>query len=149
MARFFLARCTVVVVSIVATTTLVTPAFAAPPDAWPQRGHDAGQSYANLGESQLTVAALKAMPPWPGMARSTVDVGLLDVTDPLIEGDSMVVTSISWDGENGRLERFDLPTGQRLWTDELWCPGPPNMSAGLIVIAYFCSETNPPPAHVL
>src|SRR5262245_15069239 len=128
---------------------LPAPASAAPRDQWLQAGHDAGHTYANLGENQLTVAALKAMPAFPGFARSTVDVGLIDVSDPLVDGDSMYVTSRAWDGESGRLERFDVPSEERLWTRDLSCFGPPVVSSGWILIEDKCTESAPAPAQMI
>jgi outer membrane protein assembly factor BamB len=139
---------------VVLATTLVglsnlTPAAAAPRDEWLQAGHDAGHTYANLGETQLTVAALKAMPAYPGMSRSEVEIGLSNVSDPLVEGDSLFTTSTAWDGENGRLARFDITTGQKLWVHDLLCFGYPSISSDSIVITEDCSVSDPGPAHVL
>src|SRR3954447_3588164 len=128
---------------------LATAAAAAPPDEWLQAGHDAGHTYADLGETQLTVAALKAMPAYPGFARSTVDVGLINVSSPLIDGESMYVTSQAWDGESGRLDRFDIATETKLWTRALSCFDPPVVSSGWILMEDKCTASAPTPAQLI
>jgi hypothetical protein len=119
----------------------------APADEWLQWGHDAGHTHANLGETQLTPAALKTVP--YRLQKSEVDVGLLDVGEPLIEGDSMFVTSVGWDYESGRLQRFDIPTETRTWRHDLSCFGRPVVSSSVILIEDKCTETAPAPAQML
>jgi hypothetical protein len=141
MRRIFLGvLVTSVLVGVVARGA---PAFAVPSDDWLQSGHDAGHTYANRGESVLDPATVAK-----GLTRTSVDVGLIDVGQPLVSDASVYVTSAAWDFETGRLERWDIATEQRIWLTDLLCFGPPFLSGRSILIDDTCGVSQPAPPRI-
>src|SRR5207244_1833444 len=105
---------------------------------------DAGHTFANLGETQLdpTVAA-------GPISGYQLEIGLTDVGPPLVTGSSVFATSEAWDYDTGRLARFDLSTGQRIWRHDLTCSGSPVLSLRSILLEDDCSVSDPNYAEVL
>jgi hypothetical protein len=141
MRRFALGvLATSVLVAVVATGR---PALAAPSDDWLQSGHDAGHTYANRGESVLDPATVAK-----GLTRTSVDIGLIDVGQPLVSDASVYATSNAWDFETGRLERWDIASEKRVWLTDLLCFGPPFLSGQSILIDDTCGVSQPAPPRI-
>src|SRR4051794_28940787 len=104
------------VVSMLVVVVFAAPAFASSSDVWLQDGHDAGHTFANLGESVLSPDVVAN-----GLGVPSVDVGLIDVGPPLVSNGSVYVTSKAWDHYTGRLERWDIATEQRVWLTDMSC----------------------------
>jgi outer membrane protein assembly factor BamB len=119
--------------SVAATTRGLVPA-----NEWPQFGHDAGHSFANLGEGTLTRNRVAN-----GLRVTSVDVGLGQVVQPVVRGSSLYAASWTWDFMGGRIVRIDVPTHDHVWRQGLTCFTPPIASGTTLLINDTCSQSEP------
>jgi hypothetical protein len=131
---------TFVTLATVATMVADGARESASASSWTQYGHDSGHSFANPQEGLLGPAVVKG-----DFLRREVELGLLDTGDPLVWNGSLFTTSHAWDGENGRLARFDLATGEQVWRRDLSCFSRPVLSEAWVLIQDSCSQSDPPP----